>query len=336
MRLWYIHEQCRRPWGGPLRGRRISTGNALRSHSGPPAQEKILSDLNLALHQQIKELTEQLAQAQTEFKKTQEESQALAVAISTHKAALSLDKITLEQAKELQQYYARLAEQKAKAAATLTPDLEKFTKIQGELTEATRKSQGELDHPAKTPAKTAPQRALEQQNQQYLKLAAATINKLEELQKVTLARLEVLKQEQVSLEEFSLTLQKFAEEKFKTQLLERQKPTDIFTLTRELLAESLSLPQRFYDWAVEKIQSGTAARLVKTHRSKLHRLAVLPGHFALCHDAAAASHPGLPTEACGRGRYLQSEIDHGPGQRPGTAIIICWPSISGWHYPCRS
>jgi small-conductance mechanosensitive channel len=236
---------------------------------GPPAQAKILNDLNLALQQQIKEFTEQLAQNQAEYKKSQEESHALGVAISTHKAALSLDKITLEQAKDLQQYYARLAEQKAKAAAALTQELEKYAKFQSDLREATQKSQGELAKPAKTPAKSAAQRALEQQNGQYLKLAGTAINKLEELQKVTQSHLEVLQQGQAFLEDFALTLQKFAEEKFKTQLLERQKPTDIFTLTKGLFTESLSLPQRFYDWASEKIQSGAALQLVKIHRSKL-------------------------------------------------------------------
>ena len=149
-----------------------------------PAQEKILADLNQALQQQLKEFTEQLHQSQTEYKKTQEEAQSLGVAISTHKAALSLDKITLDQAKELQQYYARLAEEKAKAAAALTPEIEKYNKIQSELMEATKKSQGEKKSPPETPAKTAAQRALAQKNQQYLKLATATIGKLEELQKI--------------------------------------------------------------------------------------------------------------------------------------------------------
>ena len=93
----------------------------------PPAQEKILNDITQTLQQQIKELTDQLVQAQDELKKTQEESRTLGVVISTHKAALSLDKITLEQAKELQQDDAGLAEQKVKAAAALTPDLEKYT-----------------------------------------------------------------------------------------------------------------------------------------------------------------------------------------------------------------
>jgi potassium-dependent mechanosensitive channel len=245
------------------------TTPAAAATPGPPAQEKFLTELNLALQQQIKELTEQVAQNQADYKKIQEESHALEVAISTHKAALSLDKITLEQAKELTQYYARIAEQKAKAAAALTQELEKNAKIQSELTEATRKSQGELAQPAKTPAKTAAQRGLELQNRQYLKLAGTAINKLEELQKVTLAHLEVLKQEQAYLEEFSLILQKFAEEKFKAQLLERQKPTDVLTLTKDLFSESLSLPQRFYEWVADKIQSGAAARLVKTYRSQL-------------------------------------------------------------------
>ena len=126
----------------------------------------------------------------------------------------------------------------------------------------TKKSQGETDHPAKTPAKTAAQRALEQQNRQYLKLAATAIGKLEELQKVTLSRLDLLKQEQASVQEFSLTLQRFVEEKFKDQLLERQQPTDIFTLPRDLLTEFLTLPQRVYDWGLEKIQSGAVTRLV--------------------------------------------------------------------------
>ena len=233
------------------------------------APEKILSDLNQALQQQLKEFTEQLNKSQSEYKATQEEAQSLGVAISTHKAALSLDKITLDQAKELQQYYARLAGEKAKAAAALTPEMEKYEKIQSELMEATRKSPGEKEHPSKTPVKTAAQRELAQKNQQYLKLATATIGKLEELQKVNQSRLEVLKQEQISLEEFSLALQKFAEEKFKSQLLERQKPTDILTLTKDLFAESLSLPQRLYDWLADKIQSGNASQLIKTHRSKL-------------------------------------------------------------------
>ena len=119
----------------------------------PPAQEKILNDITQTLQQQIKELTDQLAQAQDELKKTQDESRTLGVAISTHKAALSLDKITLEQAKELQQYYAGLAEQKGKAVAALTPDLEKYTKIQGELTEATKKSQGRDGPSSQNPSK---------------------------------------------------------------------------------------------------------------------------------------------------------------------------------------
>ncbi len=237
--------------------------------AAPPVQEKILTDLTQTLQQQIKGLTEQLAQGQAELKKTQEESRTLGVAISTHKGALSLDKITLEQAKELQQYYAGLVEQKAKAAEALTPDLEKNAKIHGELTEATNKLQGELEQQAKTPAKTASQRALDQQNRQYAKLAATAISKLEEVQKVTLSRLEILKEEQASLQEFSLTLQKFVEDKFKVQLLERQKPTDIITLTKELFTESLFLPQRLYDWISEKIQSGAAAQLVQTYRSQL-------------------------------------------------------------------
>ena len=106
-------------------------------------QGKILTDITQALQQQIQEMSDQLAQSQNELKKTQEEFQALGVAISTHKAALSLDKINLDQAKELQQYYARLAEQKAKAIAALTPELEKYAKIQAELTEATRKLPGD-------------------------------------------------------------------------------------------------------------------------------------------------------------------------------------------------
>ncbi len=78
-----------------------------------------------------------------------------------------------------------------------------------------------------------------------------------------------MKQEQASLEDFSLALQKFAEEKFKSQLLERQKPTDKLTLSKQLLAESLGLPQRFYDWLSDKIHSGAASQLIKLHRSKL-------------------------------------------------------------------
>jgi potassium efflux system protein len=235
----------------------------------PMAQEKILADLNQALQQQIKEFADQQTQSQTEFKKAQEESQSLGVAISTHKAALSLDKITLEQAKELQQYYARLAQEKAAAVAALTSQVEKYAKIQNELAEATKETQGEKPHPDKTPAKTATQRALAQKNQHYLKLATAAIGKLEELQKVSQSRLEILKQEQASLEDFSLTLQKFAEEKFKSQLLERQKPTDKLTLIKEFLVESLGLPQRFYDWLADKIHSGAASQLIKLHRSKL-------------------------------------------------------------------
>ena len=235
----------------------------------PPVQEKFLTDLTQTLQQQIKELTEHLAQSQAELKKTQEESRTMGVAISTHKAALSLDKITLEQAKELQRYYAGLAGQKAKAAEALTPDLEKNTKLQGELREATNKLQKDLEQQAKTPAKTASQRALDQQNRQYAKLAATAISKLEEVQKVTLSRLEILKEEQASLQEFSLTLEKFVEDKFKDQLLERQKPADIFTLIKELLTEALTLPQRLYDWVNEKIQSGAVARLVQSHRSQL-------------------------------------------------------------------
>ena len=235
----------------------------------PPAQEKILVDLNQALQQQIKELAEQLTQSQTDLKKAQEESQSLGVSVSTHKAALSLDKITLEQAKELQQYYARLAQEKAAAAAALTPEMEKYVKIQTQLVEATKKAQGEKAHPDKTPAQTVAQRALAQKNQQNLKLAATAIGKLEELEKLTQSRLEVLKQEQASLEDFSLALQKFTEEKFKSQLLERQKPTDKLTLSKQLLAESLGLPQRFYDWLSDKIHSGAASQLIKLHRSKL-------------------------------------------------------------------
>ena len=242
-----------------------------------PAQDKILTDLNQALQQQLKEFNEQLNQAQTNLKKTQEEAQSLGVAISTHKAALSLDKITLDQAKELQQYYARLAAEKAKAAADLTQEMEKYNKIHGELLEATRKPPGEKEPPAKSSAKTEAQRALAQKNQQYLKLATATIDKLEELQKINQSRLEVLKQEQVSLEEFSLALQKFAEEKFKSQLLERQKPTDMLALTRELVAESLSLPQRLIDWLSDQFQSGAVSRFVETHRSKLIGLSFFLG-----------------------------------------------------------
>jgi potassium-dependent mechanosensitive channel len=242
-----------------------------------PAQEKILSDLNQALQQQLEEFTEQLTKIQGEYKKTQEEAQSLGVAISTHKAALSLDKITLDQAKELQQYYARLAAEKAKVAATVTSEMEKYDKIQSELMDATKKSPGEKEHPSPTPLKTAAQRALAQKNQQYLKLASATIGKLEELQKVNQSRLEVLRQEQASLEEFSQALQKFAEEKFKSQLLERQKPTDILTLTKELFAASLTLPQRFYDWLADTIQSGAASELIKAHRSKLIGLLLFLG-----------------------------------------------------------
>ena len=242
---------------------------APRTSPAATAPEKILIDLNQALQKQLKEFTEQLHQNQNEYKKTQEEAQSLGVAISTHKVALSLDKITLDQAKELQQYYARLAEKKAEAAAALTREIEKYDKIQSELIEATKESPGEKKHPSKSSVKTATQQALAQKNQQYLKLATATIGKLEELQKLTQSRLDVVKQEQVFLEEFALTLQKFAEEKFKTQLLERQKPTDILTLTKELFAESLSLPQRFYDWLSDKIETGTASSFIKTHRSKL-------------------------------------------------------------------
>ena len=101
-----------------------------------PAPEKILSDLNQALQQQLKEFTEHLNKIQSEYKETQEEAQSLGVAISTHKAALSLDKITLDQAKELQQYYARLAGEKAKAAAALTLEIEKYEKFHSELVEA--------------------------------------------------------------------------------------------------------------------------------------------------------------------------------------------------------
>ena len=86
---------------------------------------------------------------------------------------------------------------------------------------------------------------------------------------MTLSRLDLLKQEQASVQEFSLTLQRFVEEKFKDQLLERQQPTDIFTLPRDLLTEFLSLPQRVYDWGLEKIQSGAVTRLVVTYRSQL-------------------------------------------------------------------
>jgi potassium-dependent mechanosensitive channel len=237
--------------------------------AAPVGQGKILTDITKALQQQIQELSEQLDQGQNELKKTQEEFQALGVSVSTHKTALSLDKINLDQAKELQQFYTRLAEQKAKAIAALIPELEKYAKIRAELTAATRKSPGESAHPAKSPAKTPSQRALEQQNQQYLKLAAAAISRLEELQKITQSRVELLQQEQRELEEFSLTFQKYAEEKFKNQLLERQKPTDIITLTTELFTESLSLPQRLYGWVEEKIQSGAARQLIKTHRSQL-------------------------------------------------------------------
>lgn len=232
-----------------------------------PSQGTILSDITTTLQQQIQELSGQSELQRRGLAKAREESQPLAVAVSTHKTALSLDKISVEQAKELQQYYGQLIEQKAKRVAALSQDLEKFNKIQVELVEATQKT--EIEKSGKPPAQTAAQKAAEKQRQQYLSLANTAITKLEEIQKAIQAHLDLLTQEQQTLTEFNKNLETFIEEKSRQLLLERQKPTDIFTMARELCSAALALPQQLIRRGQDFIQSGTAASLLQTYRKQI-------------------------------------------------------------------
>lgn len=232
-----------------------------------PPQGTLLPEITKTLQEQIQELTAQGEVQRRRLARAREESQSLTVAVSTHKTALSLEKVTVEQAKELQQYYARLLEQRVKAAASLEQEQEKFGKILGELTEASKKT--ELEKGTQPPAKTPAQRALEQQRQQYQTLANTAISRLEEIQKTLQAHLELLSQEKELLKDFALQLETFVAEKSRQQLLERQKPTDIIALAREGIDATLALPQKLLEMVQENIASGNAARLLGTYRSEL-------------------------------------------------------------------
>ncbi|MBM4287578.1 MAG: mechanosensitive ion channel [Deltaproteobacteria bacterium] len=238
----------------------------------PGALEKH-PDIVQTLQQQIKEFTEQLLQARQDLERTQENSRSLAVALSSHKAALSLDKLSLEEARKLQQQHAELIEQKTQAVAALTPQLERVTRLQAEMRLAKNKLQEEIDQLAKTPLKTKPSKVLAQQDRQFVQLAATAVSRLDELQAAMLARLELLKQQQASLQEFSNSLQEYIEKKAKDQLLERRQLSDIIAMAREAVSTTLSLPQRTLDWTMAKIHSGAAARMVQAHRSQLLGLA---------------------------------------------------------------
>ncbi len=232
-----------------------------------PPPSTTLPDITKTLQEQIQELTAQGEILQRRLAKAQEEFQSLAVAVSTHKTALSLDKVSVEQAKELQQYYARLLEQRVKAATTLEQEQEKFGKILSELTEASKKTA--LPKADQPPAKTPAQRALEQQRQQYQTLANTAISRLEEIQKTFLTHLDLLNQEKELLRDFTLQLETFVAEKSRQQLLERQKPTDIIALALEGIDAGLALPQKLVAMAQENIASGNAARLLRAYRSEL-------------------------------------------------------------------
>lgn len=228
-----------------------------------PPRSSLIGDIAQTLQEQIKELTSQGELQRHRLAKAQEESQTLAVAVGTHKTALTLDKISVEQARELHKYYDRVLEQKSKTMADLNQEMEKFAKIQGELMEVSKKS--DLEKAAQPGAKTAKQLALEQQRRQYQTLAGTAITKLEEVQKTLQAHLDLLAQEKEVLSEFSQNLLNFAEERSRQQLLERQKPTDILTLIQELFNTGLELPQRLLKLGQDSIHSGSAARLLQTH-----------------------------------------------------------------------
>ncbi len=233
----------------------------------PPPPSTIPTDIIKTLQEQIKELTTQSEEQRRRLTKAQEESQSLAVAISTHKTALSLDKITVEQAKELRQYYTRHLEQRLKALTALEQEQEKYGKILAELTEASKKT--ELEKTARPPAKTAAQRALEQQWREQQMLAKTAISRLEEIQQTIKAHVELLTQEKELLLDFSQQLETYAAERYRQQLLERQQPSDILALAREVMQAALTLPQRLAAMLEELIQSGAASRLLTTYRSQL-------------------------------------------------------------------
>jgi len=236
------------------------------------SQGNMVNDITKTLQDQIQELTNQEENHRQRLAKAQGESQPLAVAVSTHKTALSLDKITMEQARELQQYYRRLVDQKAKELEVLNQELEKYAKIQAELQEAIGKTA--LEKAAPPAAKTPAQRALEQQRRQYQTLAQAAIARLEEIQKTIQTHVALLTQEKAVLEEFSLQLETFVTEKARQQLLERQKPTDIFTLAQEVLKAGWSLPQQLLASVWASITSGAALDLWRTYRGELLGLGI--------------------------------------------------------------
>lgn len=235
-------------------------------------QGALLSDITKTLQEQIEEFTKQVELQQARLAKAQQASQSLAVAVSTHKTALTLEKITVEQAKELQQYYARSLEQRTKLQVELQQELEKFGKIQAELLEASKKT--ELDKAAMPEAKTLADKTLEQQRRQYQTLVKTASSKLEEVIQSIQAQIALATQEQQLLVEFSEQLATYAATKSRQQLLERQRPTDFVTLLQELLSASLTLPQRLWRGLQETVASGEAARLVRTYRSELVGLTI--------------------------------------------------------------
>ena len=235
-------------------------------------QGSIVGDIAKTLQKQIQELALQEENQRQRLAKAQAESQPLAVAVSTHKTALSLDKIPMDQAKELLQYYGRLVEQKAKALEALHQDLEKYAKIQAELQEAVKKTA--LEEAAPGAVKTPAQRALEQQRQQYQALAKTAIAKLEEIQKIIQAQVALLTQEKTLLEDFFQQLETFVAEKARQQLLERQKPSDLLGLARELLLAGLALPQRLLATVGASLTSGAALALVQTYQRELVGLVI--------------------------------------------------------------
>ncbi|MGQ9921166.1 MAG: hypothetical protein ACUVRZ_07515, partial [Desulfobacca sp.] len=237
-----------------------------------PPQSTLLPEIAKTLQKQIQEFTAQGEMAERRLAQAREESQSLAVAVSTHKTALSLDKVTVEQAKELQQYYARLLAQRAKDAANLEQEQEKFGKILTELTEASKST--ELEKAKQPPAKTPAQRALEQQRQQSQTLASTAIKRLEELQKILQAHVELLSQEKELLTDFTLQLEDYVAEKSRQQLLERQRPSDLIALAREGIAAGLALPGKLLEMVQENIASGNAGRLLRQYRSELFGLLI--------------------------------------------------------------
>lgn len=243
----------------------------------PPASAQAEPQLSAALSKQLQEFQEKQQQAAAALQELQQAAVAFTSELTTHKTALSLQQLPVDQAKELTSYYLGLATQWDKTLSSLEKELEQLQKLHKELQAAREKLQTAL---AQAPLPRRPGRAatdplLTQRRQ--LELTDAALKQLTELQRLIQARRELLHQQHTSARELATELQDYVDRKLKAQLLERQQPTALLDQVQGVLQATSTLISRLGERLREHWTSGAVTLWLRQHLAELAGLLILLG-----------------------------------------------------------